>query len=120
MEYTFKAQAITRIIAILDLWPMPNRATARDINALADKLDFTNADKQAIGWQPIPNGSGYMYRPDDELVKELEEGDVGTLRHMVENPPDRLIWTRRERELQASVFEPLGLEPWFTSNKEQE
>ena len=111
MQYTFTVAAILRITQILNVWPCSDRATYRAIDEVATKLELTATDREAVGWR---EQDGYArFIPDATIDKELDDLDVGLLRRMAENPPERLAWTRSERELQAAIFEPLGIELWL-------
>jgi len=113
MEYKFKAIALMRITQIVDSWPAPNRNMMKALNALASKVELTEEDKAAIGWRPSTDGRTILFQADVEVAKELDEHDVEMLSTMVEDPPERLVWTRADRVLQAAIFEPLGVAPWL-------
>ena len=116
MEYTFTAAALVRIGEILDAWPCPDRGTMKALDAIAAKIELSDEmsdeDKLAISWRPV--GAG-QFRYDDraELTRELTVEDAATLLQMVEQPPQKLAWTRSDKAMQAAVFEPLGGTPWL-------
>ena len=113
MEYQFTAAAIVRMGQIINLWPAPNRGTMQELDSLAQKVELNESDHEAINWRPSPDSRTMTFQADVLLARELDASDVQMLSHMIEQPPERLAWTRGDRPLQAAIFEPLGIEPWL-------
>jgi len=116
MQYTFTAEAVIRLEQIVNLWPIGNRAESVVIDKLAQELAIKESEFETVHWQPTPDGMAITYQPDTPLIRNIDAADLDILKHMAEHPPEKLAWSRRERQLQSAIFEPLGLEPWFTSN----
>ena len=112
MTYTFTAAALVRIGEILDVWPCPDRGTMRLIDGIATKMELSDEDKRAISWRPVGTGQ-VVFDGRVELTRELTVEDAATLLQMVEQPPQKLAWTRSDKATQAAVFEPLGGTPWL-------
>ena len=114
MEYTFTAAAIFRMENLVNLWPTDNRGMSKVVNKLANALEIKEAEYEALQWKLSPDGQAVRFNVNAQLMRELDEDDVKLLTVVLENPPERFPWTRQERQLQAEIYEPLGLEPWFS------
>ena len=117
MKYTFTAAAIFRMENLVNLWPTDNRGMSKVVNKLANALEIKEAEHEALQWTISPDGQAVNFRFNAPLTRELDEDDVKLLTVVLENPPARFPWTRQEGQLQAAIYEPLGLEPWFSKDK---
>ena len=110
-EIEFTVQEIVRLTSILNNVPWTNRGVGKLVDGLATAIELRPQEKETIGWQEAQQGNQTFYtwtNADAVFKRKLTAAQLRGLLAYTENPPQEIVWRRREKELFNSLMAKLG------------